>query len=198
LQTQLPGAEIEEVPAMTRRTRNWAIGCLLAPLLCAGAWKQDGKPAEDTTWAKTDGELAAQLVFTDKPEELFTAWKTPGPAALISETPPAVRNKSFVGVVLFGGCAVSSKGNCHATVRYRVATPDGKPYGAPQDGELWIGKAPPPKDSVQLGVGNVGIVIEAGDPLGRYTVTAKIQDMVSKKTMILERSFEAVEGEPKK
>jgi hypothetical protein len=135
------------------------------------------------------------LVFTDKPDELFAAWEKPGKAAVvISETPTAVRGVPIVGVVFFAGCGTNAKGKCDATVRFTAETPEGKPWGEPLESELWVDKPPPGKEQMQLSVGNMGIMIDPGDPLGVYRVKAVITDKVTKKKMVLERSFTAVEA----
>ena len=169
--------------------------CLVAvPLLCAASWKQNGKPVPDSSWAKSDGEFGAQLVFTDKPDELFAAWEKPGPAVLISEATRAYRGgKPIVGVIFFAGCAHDERGTCNSTVHFTMTGPDGQSYGTPIDGELWVGKPSPGVGQMQLSFGNIGVVIEPHDKLGTYTVVADILDNVSKKKMKLERTFEAVE-----
>jgi len=174
-------------------TRLAILCCGLIPFLCAGSWKQDGKPVPDTSWAKSDGDFGAQLVFTDKPDELVAAWDKPGLAVAIKETVSVVRGKLIVGVIFFVGCARNDKGNCDAVVHFKISGPDGKPYGTPQGGEMWIGKPPPPEEQMQMGVGNIGVVIEPKDTLGTYAVVAEILDRVSKKKMVLERTFQAVE-----
>ena len=170
---------------------------VLAVLLLAAGWKEHGKPVPDTAWAKSDGDFGAMLVFTDKPDALFAAWEKSGPAVLMSATPDAVRGVPIVAVIFFSGCAADEHGQCQATVRFTAQGPDGKPYGQPLTGDLWVAKPPPGKDQMQLSAGNMGIVIEPADPLGIYTVKAEIADQVGKKTMILERTFTAVAA-PKK
>ena len=174
------------------------IWCAVIPLLCAGSWNRDGKPMPDNSWAKSDGDFGVQLVLTDKPDELFAAWEKPGPAAIVSETASVVRGKPIVGVVFFAGCAPDARGLCEATLRFTMSGPDGKLYGKAQNGELWIGKAPPSKGQMQLSVGNIGAIIEPKDTLGTYTVVAEILDKVSKKILVLKRTFEAVEAVEKK
>ena len=181
-------------------TRPVAIAVILlcaGGSLGAGTWKNNGKPVPDTAWSKSDGDFGAQLVFTDKPDELFAAWEKPGVAVVYSETPNAVRGKAIVGVIFFAGCAVDRRGNCDATVRFTARSPNGKPYGEPIEAELWVGKPPPGKDQMQLSVGNMGIVIEPDDPLGVYAVKAEITDKIAKKRMVLERSFTALEAPTK-
>ena len=174
------------------------IWCAVIPILCAGSWNRDGKPMPDSAWAKSDGEFGVQLVLTDKPDELFAAWEKPGPALLLNETARITRGKPIVGVLFFSGCAPDARGLCEATLRYTISGPDGKAYGKPQNGELWIGKPPPPKGQMQLSIGNIGALIEPKDSLGTYTVVAEVLDKVSKKIMVLKRTFEAVEAAEKK
>jgi hypothetical protein len=179
------------------RTLKWIACLLVMPFVLGGTWKENGKPVPDTAWAKSDGDFGAQLVFTDKPDELFAAWEKPGPGVYYSQTPTATRGVPIVGVIFFTGCATDAHGNCQATVRFTATTPDGKSWGEPVDGELWVDKPPPGKEQMQLSVGNMGIVIDPGDPLGIYKVKAEITDKIAKKKMVLERTFTAMEA-PKK
>ncbi|MEO7420376.1 MAG: hypothetical protein ABI163_25185 [Thermoanaerobaculia bacterium] len=169
-----------------------ALALLGTPLLLA-QWKTDGAPLPDTPWQKSDGDFGAMLVLTDRPEEFFAAWETKGPGVSMSETVNAKRGLPIVGVVLFTGCAPTREGLCNSTVTYTVFKPDGTVYGQQQEGELWTGKQPPPKNEIQLSVGNMGIVLEPADPLGTYVMRAEVQDRVSQKTIRLERHFKGVE-----
>lgn len=170
-----------------------AVLALLASPVLLAQWKTDDAPVPDTAWRKSDGDFGAMLVLTDKPEELFAAWETKSPGVSMSETVVAKRGLPIVGVVLFTGCAPTGEGLCNSTVTYTAFKPDGAVYGKPQEGELWIGKQPPPKNEIQLSVGNMGIVLEPGDPLGTYVMRAEVHDRVSQKTIRLERQFEAME-----
>ena len=170
---------------------------LLSTGQVAAQWKENGKLILDKPWVKSNGEFGAQLVLTGKPDELFAAWEKPGPTVVYSETATGKRGAPIVAVIFFAGCSPNDRGTCEASVRFTASTPDGKPWGDPQDGELWVGKPPPPKGQMQLSVGNMGIVIDSGDPLGVYKVRAKVVDKVAKKTIVLERLFTAVEAAEK-
>ena len=159
-----------------------------------GQWKEDGKVVPDRPWVKSAGEFGAKLVLTDKPEEFFAAWEKPGAVVSTSEANSTKRGQPIVAVVVFTGCAADKRGFCDATVRYTAFKPDGTAYGKPQDGELWSGKPAPPRDQLQLSVGNMGIVIEPQDPLGLYTVRAEVNDKIAKRKLELERTFTAVEA----
>jgi hypothetical protein len=182
---------------MISKVRIGAVVALLSTGLASAQWRQDGKIVPDTAWAKSAGDFGAQLVFTDKPEELFAAWEKPGPAVLYSETAVAKRGVPIVGVVFFAGCAPDDKGKCQTTVRFTAYTPDGKPWGDAQNAELWAGKPPPEKGHMQLSLGNMGIVIDPDDPLGVYKVRAEVVGKIAKKTLVLERTFTAVEVDKK-
>jgi hypothetical protein len=178
-----------------------ATGIVLAlsvTLVVKAEWKQNGKVVPDTSWAKSAGDFGAQLVFTDKPDDLFAAWEKPGPVVFYTETTTAKRGIPIVGVIFFVGCAPDDHGQCNAGVRFTAFTPDGKPWGDPVDAELWVGKPPPQKGQMQLSVGNMGIVIDPDDLLGTYKVKAEVVDKVAKKTILLERTFTAIEAESKK
>ncbi len=182
-----------------RITRSMRGALVVATLAFLGTpalqaqWKTDGAPVPDTSWRKSDGDFGAMLVLTDRPEEFFAAWETESPGVAMSETVSAKRGLPIVGVVLFTGCAPDREGLCNSTVTYSVLKPDGTPYGEQQKAELWTGKRPPRKNEIQLSVGNMGIVLEPGDPLGTYVMRAEVHDLVSKKTLRLERPFAGVE-----
>jgi hypothetical protein len=161
----------------------------------AGEWRVDGKIVPENAWSKSDDGFGARLILTDKPEELYATWQKQGAAVLFSETGRATRGLPLVAVIFFTGCAQDERGLCESTVRFTAFSPDGKPYGHPQGGDLWVRKRPPAKDGIQLGDANMGIVIEPKDPLGDYKVRAEIQDRIGKKTLVLERSFTAAEAQ---
>ena len=166
---------------------------LFAPALQA-EWLQNGEALPDTPWAKQAGKFGAQLYLTDNPDQLFADWEKPGQGVKLSETDTAVRGVPIMAVVVFTGCKADAHGHCNLTVQYSTLGPDGKPWGHPMDGELWIGKPPPKKNVLQLSVDNTGIVIEPTDALGTYTVHAEVDDKVAKKTLSLERTIMAVEA----
>lgn len=184
---------------MRRRIRTVLLVLATVGVCCAGTWKQDGKPVPDTPWARSDGDFGAQLVFTDKPDELFAAWERPGASVYYSQTPTAVRGGGpIVGVIFFAGCATNEGGNCELLVDFQGYRPDGKPWGEAQHGEVWLEKPAPSPGEMQLGIGAIGLKVEPADPLGEYKVRADILDRVTGKHMVLERTFTAVEGDKKR
>jgi hypothetical protein len=171
---------------------------LAIALLCmtsgvsSAAWRIDGKLVKDTPWSKADGDFGAQLGLTADPNGLFDAWNKPGPIFAHTETDSAPRGSMIMAFVIFTGCTKNARGVCEVTVHFQAYIPDGKPWSDPQDGELWVGKPPPPADSFELGITNVGVIVEEKDPLGVYKVKAEIRDKVAGRKMILERTFTAI------
>jgi hypothetical protein len=152
----------------------------------------------DKPWSKSEGDLGVILVLTEKPNEFYVAWGKGIPHVRVSDNAVARLGLPLVGVVMFTGCAQNARGYCDAGVRYTVLKPDASPYGSPQVGELWVGKPSPAKNTLELGEKNILVVIEPGDPPGLYTMRAEVEDRVSGKKLLLERTFEAVAAGPQK
>jgi len=87
-------------------------------------WKENGKVVPDTTWAKSAGDFGAQVVFTDKPDELFAAWERPGPVALYSQTTTAKRGLPIGALIFFVHYAPDDHGQCNDRVSFSAFTPD--------------------------------------------------------------------------
>ena len=170
------------------------LGILLGAAFGAQAqWNQDGVPAADDASRKSAGDFGAMLVFTDRPEEFLAAWERAGAAAPVPAAETVARGKRLVGFIVFTGCAADARGNCNAVVTFKLFKPDGSSYGDGDRGELWSGKPAPRKNQLQLSVGGMAFVLDPGDPLGRYTMIADIEDLVSGKKLHLEKTFVAVE-----
>ena len=170
------------------------LGMLLGAGLGAQAqWNQDGVPVADDASRKSAGDFGAMLVFTDRPEEFLAAWERVGAAAPVPAAERVARGKRLAGFVVFTGCAADAAGKCNAVVTFKLLKPDGSSYGDGDRGELWSGKPAPRKNQLQLSVGGMAFVPDPGDPLGRYTMIADIEDLVSGKKLHLEKTFVAVE-----
>ena len=170
------------------------LGMLLGAGLGAQAqWNQDGVPVADDASRKSAGDFGAMLVFTDRPEEFLAAWERVGAAAPVPAAERVARGKRLAGFVVFTGCAADAAGKCNAVVTFKLLKPDGSSYGDGDRGELWVGKPAPRKNELQLSVGGMVFVFDPADPLGRYTMIADIEDLVSGKKLHLEKTFVAVE-----
>lgn len=159
----------------------------------SGQWREIGNFAQDKPWSKTEGGFHATFVFTDSPNELLTAREKLAPRFHLKETSIAMRGVPISGIVYFTGCVPNAEGNCELFARFRIRTPEGKPWGPPIDADLWVESPPPGRGKLQLSHGNLGVVIDPEDMLGLYAVTVEIFDRVSKKNMILEQELTAGE-----
>ena len=170
-------------------------------LLCApdaiAQWREKGKVVPDTPSAKSDGDFGAMFEFTDKPDELYDAWEKPTAGVQWSRTSKAVRGVPIVGVVFFTGRAPNAAGNCELVAQFVLTTPSGKPWGDPIDADVWVGLPPPTGSALQLSHNHLGLVVDPDDELGTYAARAVLTDRVSKKTMVLEQKFQAIEGPTK-
>lgn len=170
--------------------------CML--LLCAvpavPQWHEDGEAVADKPWAKSDGEFAAMLAFTDDPEQLYESWEEPTPGVEWSRTSTAVRGVPIVGVVFFTGCAANPDGKCDLVGRFIITTPSSKPWGDPIDAGIWVDLPPPSGGNLQLSYQHMGLIVEPEDELGVYTARLELMDRVSTKKMLLEQEFTAVEA----
>jgi hypothetical protein len=178
-----------------KRTALGILVLLMIPLVTLAQWRDgSGKVVPDTPSAKSDGEFGAMFDFTDKPEELYAAWEKASPGVAWSQTSTAVRGKPIVAIVFFTGCAANPEGNCELVGRFTTTTPSGKPWGDPIEADIWVGLPPPGPQSLQLSHGHMGLVIDPDDELGKYTVKVELTDRISKKRMVLERPFTAVDA----
>lgn len=179
-------------------SRSLIVGTLLIALSASASaqWRENGKPVPDTMSQKTWGNFGAMLQLTDKPDELFATWGKPGAAVPVSAIKSAKRGEPVVGVIFFSGCSMDDHGLCDAEVTFRIFRPDGTPYSAEEHAELWIGKPPPRKGQLQLGVGAIGAIIEPQDPHGTYSVRAHLHDKVSQARVELVTTFEVARADP--
>jgi len=174
------------------RHLQWFAVCLLAALPANAQWNEDGKPAPDTPARQAKGGFGAMLVLTDEPKKLMADWESPPENMPVMRTTERVgRNKVVVAFVVFTGCRPRN-GVCDSSVDFSAYRPDGSLYGEQADGELWRGKAPPADKQLQLSIGGFGLRIEPEDPLGRYTIKARVRDNVAGTMLELVTTVEAV------
>ena len=70
-----------------------------------------------------------------------------------------------------------------------VLTPEGKVLGENKAVDICQNRPAPPDKQLQLGVGNLGIVIEPNDPAGTYEFHAKVSDRVKGVVLELKAKF---------
>ncbi len=138
--------------------------------------------------------ISAKLILSDNEALLLKNWATPSQKVYLPSSNKIEINKPLSIFVLFGKCAVNSEGNCDLKMKITVYKPDGTVYSSDQPlMEVWSGKPPPRNKRLGLSVDYTRIIIEPGEPFGKYKVDAKIIDQVNGASMVLNSQFTATE-----
>lgn len=165
--------------------------------LAHAQWFEAGEAVADTAWRKSAEGFGAMILLTSSPETFLAAWAEPSSpdyAPAIETTDHVARGVPIHAYVFFTGCTPDRQGSCDATTDFVVLRPDGSEYANIPGVELWQGKPPPEEGSVQLGPASVGVVIEPQDPLGEYTVKARVCDRLADNCLVIWQRFTAEEA----
>lgn len=178
--------------------RNFVLALIISILLLsavvnAGWIDKQGNKISDSDNMKSVDNLIAQLILTDKETEIFKNWDTPSESVYFPTIDRIEKNKILTAVVVFGGCAVDTKGNCDLVMQITVYQPDGGIYSKLPVMEVWSGKPLPPNNTLGLSKDYIRIIIEPHEPAGRYKVNTKVIDRVSGNSMVLTAYFTAIE-----
>jgi hypothetical protein len=173
----------------------FVIGVLLSTLTWAGWIDKQGNEIPDSDHMKSVGDLVTQLVITDNESQVLKNWGTPSESVYFPTADKIERNKIITAFVVFGGCAVDAKGNCDLRMQITVYKPDGTIYSKLPIMEVWSDKPVPSNRGLGLSAEYMRVIIESGDPLGKYQVDTKIMDKVSGDNMLLNSYFTAVESQ---
>ncbi|MCU7833933.1 MAG: hypothetical protein KZQ83_01680 [gamma proteobacterium symbiont of Taylorina sp.] len=170
------------------------IALLFSSTVNAGWVDKQGNKIHDSNNMKSVGDLIAQLVITDGEAKVLKNWGTPSESVYFPTADIIKRNKIITAFIVFGGCAVNSKGNCDLRMQITVYQPDGAIYSKLPIMEVWSGKPVPPNKGLGLSVEYMRVIIENGEQLGRYKVDTKIIDNISGNNMMLTSHFTAVDA----
>jgi len=161
----------------------------------ASAWiDRKGNPLPDEPERKSIGNFGAWLVLTDKEGQAFANWATPSESVYIDTTDKIERGRILTAIVTFSGCGADKNGNCNLLVKYKIIQPDGAVYADLPYQEAWVDKPAPNNRSLGMSMGYIRMVIEDDEPLGKYTVQAKVVDRNLNKSLDLETHFLAVKA----
>ena len=163
---------------------------LLCVLLAPAAFaQQDHLETKGHDQYREPGFVALAFLISDS--TFFERWQRPEPPEIRDDT-RYNRGETAYPILIFQTDAVDESGNANLSYDLSVTKPDGSAYsGTPLTGVLaWEG-APPPAYSLSLG--QVNIVIEDDDPVGRYSVELTIHDNVRGTSAPLSLSFEVEE-----
>ena len=150
---------------------------------------KDATESVEQEWAKTEQGFTAMLVFSNKPQQFLEDWSKPGAIAEIRMSESASRGKPCVAFLVFSGCGADKEGLADVVADISILTPDGKVLGEKKAVDICEKHPAPPDNQQQLGVGNLGIVLEPNDPAGMYEVHAKVSDRVKGVVLELKTKF---------
>jgi hypothetical protein len=167
--------------------------CLM--LLIAGAnylhsdgWFEGGRPVPDEKWRRHDGPFKALLIVTDHADALYEAWNNrPGniPASTVTRVAPGT---AVEAVVFFAGCQPDHNGNCQIAGVGNVISKSGRKVAKDVAVDIWPSRPAPPPPALGISEHGMGLVVTSED-LG-YTFSLRLTDLVSKRSLVLERSFD--------
>jgi len=146
-------------------------------------------------WSKSKDGFSAMLVLSDEPDDVLQSWTTPSGAVPVRAADSITRGVPIVAFVFFAGCAADDNGLCNASADFIIRRPDGSEYESFGDRDLWKGRPAPPEGMLRLSAEYVGVIIEPGDPLGRYEVLVSVHDLNSGTTLDLKHAFTAIDGD---
>jgi hypothetical protein len=143
------------------------------------------KPLPDQDWRKTVGGLGGMLVLTKDYDAFMKQW-TGTKESQVPEFHPAAGAKageSVTAMVFFSGCADAGK-PCDLVVDFKVLRPDGSTYGDVPNVAAFNAKIAK-RNVVMLTRATVRLKIETKDPVGAYTIVAKLRDAKGSRSMEL-------------
>jgi hypothetical protein len=143
----------------------------------------------DTEQMKSSQGFGAMLLSTDNPEKFIKDWEQPTPEVSLSTSESVKLGKPFVVFIVFTGCGADEHGMADVTAEMFVIKPDEKISNITKGMEVCQNQAPPPKEQLQLSVGNLMVDFEPNDPDGVYEVRAKVTDRVKNVVLELKKKF---------
>jgi hypothetical protein len=172
----------------------WCAIWLLCGAVTLGSRAKTDFVTPDLEWPQAESQLSAILLLSDEPDDVLRSWTTPSAGVPVKVTDTITRGLPIVAFVFFAGCQPDAAGQCNASVDFTILEPDGSEYASFRDRELWKQKPAPPEGTLRLSAEYVGVVIEPGDPLGRYEFQVTVRDLNGGTTVELNRAFTAIAG----
>lgn len=166
----------------------------LSCITASAAWvDKRGERLPETPYRKSTGNLVAQMVFVEDERDLFRTWSKPSESVNVKDIETIAIDSPINTFIVFGGCKPDAKGNCSVVMRFRVIGPDGKVYSETPAMEVWHMKKAPPRQSLELSVDYLKIIVEPHEQPGKYVVNTEVRDNNSGSTVKLQKTFTAVE-----
>jgi len=180
---------------MKTLTRLCIFIALLATATAHAGWvDRQGATVGDTENMKSSGDFISRLIVTDQGDDAFKELGTPARGAAFQNSATIKRNSPLTVAVAFAGCKANAKGNCYMLMQVTITQPDGDVYAKLPVTEMWFGKPRPEDGKLEVGSNVMQIVVENGEPLGKYRIDTKVMDKISGKNLLLTSHFTAVEA----
>ncbi len=134
-------------------------------------------------------DLSVLMMFTPDIHVLRQAMAKDDQAIAKLATNQVKRGEAMYAVLIFTNCKSDARGHCMVKSKITFTKPDGKATPlAPVT--LWNQKAPA-AGALVLGDSQLRIGMESGDPLGVYRLKAEVEDIVTKRSVVVNTAFMA-------
>jgi hypothetical protein len=162
-----------------------------APAVAAqNAWLENGKSAPEDPSRASDGAFGVMVVLTDDWDGFTQRWQRPSSGFDVPEVGPIPKGHPLISAIIFSGCKTDQSGKCWVTGDFRAIDPTGKTYGEKREVNLWS-FPPPPAPQLELSNGGFGLSLDPPDPVGTYTIVARVTDHIANKTLEVRSTFVA-------
>ena len=151
-------------------------------------WRENGKSASQDPSRASDGTFGVMLVLTDDWDRFTQRWQQPSPGFDVPAVGPIQKGHPLISAIIFRGCRTDQGGNCSITGDFRAIYPNGKTYAEKKGVNIWS-SPPPPAPQLELSAGGFGLSLDPPDPLGTYTVVARVTDRIANKTLEVRTTF---------
>ncbi|MGK0381978.1 MAG: hypothetical protein ACI8QG_001741 [Flavobacteriales bacterium] len=168
--------------------------CIVSFSAISEQWYENGKIAPERSFQGGVGDFGAMVFMTTDSQKMLDNWEAPTEGYYVLSDEEVEKGKPIEALVVFYGCKDNENGNCVTEVDYRIVKPDGSVYTEIKNTELWKNKPAKPEGQLGLAVDRVGMIAEAEDPVGVYTVELVIRDLVSNNEFRLFSSFKVNEA----
>ena len=180
-------------PQCTARSAKFALValCLSITAVAQPTCAQPKPPLTD--WpvmpnSAVSGSFAVAQLATADADQFMADWRKPTPTVRLQGTSQIRRNRPITTFIAFRGCRANKTGKCNVTATFDLRGPSGKIDRLPAM-DVWTNQPQPPRGIIQISHGGLGMIFNATDPLGTYTLKAAVTDHVAGITLRTQRDI---------
>lgn len=156
------------------------------------AWKVDGEKIGDRENVKMENGFGAQLWLTDD-QKIFNSWRNSFKLPKLNSIHTTVKNYPIYPFIVITNPGSNEENKNYVSYDIRIIKPDGNTYADIKNKKLWMNQKALPENVQQIAEEYVAIIIEDGDPLGKYSVETTIYDKVKNIKLSLHKDFNVYE-----